>query len=114
MFDVNTLLVGIGFNPEIVAILLGPLLTTGLAAVDLPHWSATKRRVFVIVAAAVLSVLVWVFGAYPAAWQYFIAVWGVILASAQTSFTILKKLGFVDWVGCVTPGGEPNVDKSSD
>jgi len=114
VFDVNTLLVGIGFNPEIVAILLGPLLTTGLAAVDLPPWSATKRRVLVIVAAAVLSVLVWVFGAYPAAWQYFIAVWGVILASAQTSFTILKKLGFVDWVGRVTPGGEPNVDKSSD
>lgn len=103
----NDLLIGIGFDPLVVSMIIGPLLSVAYAVVDVPSWSATKRRVIVLVAAAVLALGVWLVGAYPWAWEYVVSVWSVILASSQTAFTILKSLGVIDWVGQVTPGGEP-------
>ncbi|MBB6333627.1 hypothetical protein [Schaalia hyovaginalis] len=102
----NELLIGIGFDPLVVSAILGPLLSVAYAAVDIPSWSPTKRRVIVLIAAAVLTIGVWAAGAYPWAWEYLVSVWAVIIASAQTAFTILKRIGVIDWIGRVTPGGE--------
>lgn len=103
----NALLIGIGFDPLVVSAILGPLLSVAYAAVDIPSWSPTKRRVIVLIAAAVLAIGVWAAGAYPWAWESAATVWSIIVASSQTAFTILKRIGIIDWVGRVTPGGEP-------
>ena len=102
----NDILIGLGFDPLIVSIIIGPLLSALLAALDVPSCTAHKRRTIVLVAAAVLALGVWAAGAYPWAWEYLVSVWAVIIASAQTAFTILKRIGVIDWIGRVTPGGE--------
>lgn len=99
-------LVHLGFDHAIVTIVLGPLLTTLLAAVDVPSWSATRRRVTALVVALAGGLVVWWSGAYPASWEAITGAAALVLASMQTSFTILKQVGFIDWVGRVTPGGE--------
>lgn len=104
--SINDILIGLEFDPLIVSMVLGPFLSVAYAAFDIPSWSANKRRVIVLAAAAVLALGVWLVGVYPWAWQYVVSVWAVVLASAQTAFTILKRFGVIDWIGRATPGGE--------
>ncbi|MDU5379987.1 MAG: hypothetical protein E6132_08100, partial [Actinomyces sp.] len=58
-------------------------------------------------AGILLGVLVWAAGAYPASWRIFCTQAGVVIGAASAAFTILKQIGLIDWVGRVTPGGEP-------
>ncbi|WP_136192453.1 MULTISPECIES: hypothetical protein [Actinomyces] len=86
-----------------IAGLLWPLIQAVLYRVE---WTPLRSRLVAIGAAAVLSVVIWWAGAYPATWEMLTAQAAVALGCIQTSFTLLKQWGVLDWLGAVTPGGE--------
>ena len=100
-------MLGIDFDPLIACGALGVLWTMVQAALDKPSWTAQRRRLLVMIAGAVLGVVVWYAGAYPATWRLIATQVSVVIAAASTAFTLLKRVGLIDWIGRVTPGGEP-------
>lgn len=102
---------GIDFDPLITSGLVGFAASILQAAADRPEWTPARRRMIALALAAILGIVVWYAGAYPLTWRLIATQASVIAASAATSFTILKQLGVIDWVGQVTPGGEEYVPK---
>lgn len=102
----NDILVSAGIDPVIIAVVIGPLLTALQAAVDVPSWTAHQRRLVAVVAALVAGVVIWWAGGHPAQWEALVASCATVLGVAQASFALLKRLGVIDWIGSVTPGGE--------
>ena len=99
-------MLGLNFDPLITCGRVGfagPLIQ---AALDKPYRTSSRRRVLVLVAGLVLSLIVWWAGAYPMTWQLIASQASVVIAAAATAFTVLKSLGVIDWVGRATPGGE--------
>lgn len=96
-------------DPMLVSAAGGLLLPVLHAVFDQPQWTSARRRYLVIGTSIVLTAVFYLAGQYPAAWQYLLAQAGLVLGAAQTSFTVLKQIGLLDWVGRVTPGGEPRV-----
>lgn len=94
-------------DPLLLSIVAGLVWPTIQAAFDKPYWTRERRVWLALGAAAVLSIIVWAAGHYPATWQLIVTQAGVIFAALTVAFRILKALGFIDWVGRVTPGGEP-------
>ena len=108
----------LGFDPMVVALLTGPVWTVIQAALDKPWWTPTRRRILVAVAALILSVAIWFAGAYPLTWQMILTQTGMILGYATASYWILKRItingiSLLDWIGLITPGGEPRVVEST-
>lgn len=104
----------LNFNPAIVTFLTAIVWPLIQAALDKPWWTAPRRRVLVAVAAVALSIAIWFAGAYPLTWQMILTQTGMILGYATATYWILKRLTIngtplLDWIGCVTPGGEPRV-----
>ena len=93
-------------DPLALSIASGLCWPLAQAVIDRVEWTPDRRRVVAIVAAVVLTGVIWLIGQYPAQWEFLVAQAGVILGSAQASFTLLKKWGVLDWVGLHTPGGE--------
>lgn len=81
------------------------------AAFDKVEWTATKRRAVALAAGAGLSVALWYAGGHQEQVASLLATAGVVVGAIQTGFTALKELGVLDWVGQVTPGGEPSPRK---
>lgn len=80
------------------------------AALDKPHWTASRRRVLTLAAIALIAAGTWFVGAYPAtaeaATNQLLAVAGLVLGA----FNVLKSvkingISILDWAGIVTPGG---------
>lgn len=100
-------MLGLNFDPLITCGLVGFVWPLIQAALDKPYWTSARRRVLVLVAGLVLSLVVWWAGAYPMSWQLIASQASVVIAAAATAFTVLKSIGVIDWVGRATPGGEP-------
>ena len=100
-------------DPLLWSILAGVIWTPIQAALDKPWWTAGRRRALVLVAAVILGVVIWFAGAYPASWQLIVTQASVVLGAATAAFTVLKRIGAIDWIGRVTPGGETRVSDSS-
>ncbi|MDK6243228.1 hypothetical protein QP093_06745, partial [Pauljensenia sp. UMB10120] len=71
-----------------------------------------RRRLIVLIAGVLLGVVIWLAGVYPASWRIFCTQAGVIIGAATASFTVLKRVGLIDWIGRVTPGGESSDSES--
>lgn len=99
-------MLGLNFDPLITCGLVGFAWPLIQAALDKPYWTSARRRVLVLVAGLVLSLVVWWAGAYPMSWQLIASQASVVIAAAATAFTALKSIGVIDWVGRATPGGE--------
>lgn len=91
-----------------LAIVSGLVLPLVQGAFDQIHWTANRRRLVTIVAAIVLGAGIWWQQGHPTQWEAIVAQVTVVLGVAQTTFTLLKQWGVIDWVGRVTPGGEEN------
>lgn len=100
-------MLGLNFDPLITCGLVGFIWPLIQAAFDRPEWTANRRRLIVLAAGVLLGVVVWLAGAYPASWRIFCTQAGIVIGAASAAFTILKQAGVIDWVGRVTPGGEP-------
>lgn len=98
---------GLHLDPLTGSVLAGIIWPLIQAVIDKVEWTAQRRRVIAIVGAVVISIGVWLAGEYPASWDLLVTQAGVALGCAQTAFTIMKRLGVLDWVGVNTPGGEP-------
>lgn len=100
-------MLGLNFDPLITCGLVGFIWPLVQAAFDKPYWTAGKRRLIVLVAGILLGIVIWLAGVYPASWRIFCTQAGIVIGAASAAFTILKQAGVIDWVGRVTPGGEP-------
>ena len=107
MDSVNDLLLGLDIDPLTASALAGLVWPVVQAAMDRVEWTPTRRRLVALAAAVVLGVVIWWAGAYPLSWRLVVAQAAVVAGVMQSSFTILKAIGLVDWVGRATPGGEP-------
>ena len=96
-------------DPLLWSILAGVIWTPIQAALDKPWWTAGRRRALVLGAAFILGVVIWFAGAYPASWQLIVTQASVVLGAATAAFTLLKRVGAIDWIGRVTPGGETKI-----
>lgn len=96
----------LSFDPLGWAVIVGLVWPTIQAALDRPSWTRTRRLTLVIVAGLILSILLWWAGAYPLTAQLVWSQASVIIATATAAFALLKKVGVIDWIGRVTPGGE--------
>ena len=105
-------MLGIDFDPLVACGLAGFVWSLVQAAADRQHWSSNVRRWIVLVAGVALAVVIWFAGAYPASWRIFCTQAGVIIGAATASFTVLKRVGLIDWIGRVTPGGESSDSES--
>ena len=99
----------LSFDPLGWAVIVGLVWPTIQAALDRPSWTRSRRLALVIVAGIVLSLALWWAGAYPLTAQLVWSQASVIIATATVAFALLKKLGVIDWIGRVTPGGESRV-----
>ena len=99
----------LSFDPLGWAVIVGLVWPTIQAALDRPTWTRTRRLVLVIVAGVILSLALWWAGAYPLTAQLVWSQASVIIATATAAFTLLKRIGAIDWIGRVTPGGESRV-----
>lgn len=77
------------------------------AALDKPWWTPARRFALACAAAVLLSLVIWYAGHYPISWKQIVTQAMMILGILTAAFRILKALGVIDWVGRVTPGGEP-------
>ena len=99
----------LSFDPLGWAVIVGLVWPTIQAALDRPTWTSSRRLTLVIVAGIVLSLALWWAGAYPLTAQLVWSQASVIVATATVAFALLKKVGVIDWIGRVTPGGESRV-----
>lgn len=99
------------FDPLGWAVIVGLIWPTIQAALDRPSWTRTRRLALVIAAGVVLSLILWFAGAYPLTAKLIWSQASVIIATATVAFALLKKLGVIDWIGRVTPGGETSQPK---
>ena len=104
----------LSFDPLGWAVIVGLVWPTIQAALDRPSWTRSRRLALVIVAGIVLSLALWWAGAYPLTAQLVWSQASVIIATATVAFALLKKLGVIDWIGRVTPGGESRVVEGTD
>ena len=105
--DVNDLILGLDIDPLTASVLAGLVWPLIQSAVDRVEWTAQRRRLLALAAAAVMGVVIWWAGTYPASWELIATQTAVVAGVMQASFTVLKRLGVIDWVGRATPGGEP-------
>ena len=98
---------GLDIDPLLVSILAGILWAPIQAVFDRPWWTPGRRRLLVCAAALILGILIWVAGAYPVTWELITTQVAVVLGAATAAFSLLKSWGVIDWIGRVTPGGEP-------
>ncbi|MDO4792497.1 MAG: hypothetical protein Q3999_08455 [Buchananella hordeovulneris] len=98
---------GIYIDPVALSVIGGVIWPLLQAVIDQPRWSAHTRRLIVIAAGAVLTGLVWVATAYPLHWATLAATATAFIGAATTAFTLLKRAGLIDWIGRITPGGQP-------
>ena len=103
----------LSFDPLGWAVIVGLVWPTIQAVLDRPSWTRTRRLTLVIVAGIVLSIVLWWAGAYPLTAQLVWSQASVIIATATVAFALLKKVGVIDWIGRVTPGGETRVSDST-
>lgn len=106
---------GLGADPAVSCVLAGLVWPLVQAALDRPWWTPTRRRALVLAAAVVLSVLIWVVGSYPWAWQIVATQASVICGIAWVVYSVLASVrvgegSLLDWVGIITPGGETRAD----
>lgn len=81
------------------------------AIFDKPWWTPGRRFALAVVGAVVLSVLIWYAGHYPITWKQIVTQAMMGFGILTISFRALKAAGVIDWVGRVTPGGEPYVGR---
>lgn len=103
----------LSFDPLGWSVIVGLVWPTIQAALDRPTWTSSRRLTLVIVAGIVLSLALWWAGAYPLTAQLVWSQASVIVATATVAFALLKKVGAIDWIGRVTPGGETRVSDSA-
>lgn len=96
-------------DPFLLSICAGFIWPHIQAIFDKPWWTPSRRFWLAVCAAVILSVVVWAAGHYPLTWKLLATQAGVIFATLTVAFRILKALGVIDWVGRVTPGGEPRI-----
>lgn len=99
----------LSFDPLGWAVIVGLIWPTIQAALDRPTWTRSRRLALVIIAGIILSLALWFAGAYPLTAQLIWSQASVIIATATVAFALLKKVGVIDWIGRVTPGGETRV-----
>ena len=107
----NDLLLGLHADPFLTTVIVGLVWPVVQSALDRPYWTPARRKVLLVVAAIVVSLVVWVSGTYPATWRLLVAQAGVFLGIAWSVFQVLSAVringvSLIDWVGAVTPGGE--------
>ena len=107
----NNLLLGLQSDPFLVTVVVGLIWPVAQAALDRPYWTPTRRKVLLALVAVIVSLAVWVSGAYPATWRLLIAQAGVFLGIAWSVFQVLSAvkingISIIDWAGALTPGGE--------
>lgn len=108
----NNLLLGLHTDPFLTTVVVGMVWPMVQAALDRPYWTPARRKVLLAAVAVVVSLTVWVSGTYPATWRLLIAQAGVFLGIAWSVFQVLSAIRIngvtlIDWVGAVTPGGQP-------
>ncbi len=107
----NQLLLGLQSDPFLVTVVVGLIWPIVQAALDRPYWTPARRKILIAGVAVVVSLAVWVSGAYPATWQLFLAQASVFLGIAWSVFQVLSAVkingvSLINWAGALTPGGE--------
>lgn len=94
-------------DPFLLTIISGLVWPWVQAALDQPWWTPARRFALACTAAVLLSLVIWYAGHYPISWKQIVTQAMMILGILTAAFRILKALGVIDWVGKITPGGEP-------
>lgn len=107
----NDFLLGLQSDPFITTVIVGIVWPLVQAALDKPWWTRGRRVALLAVAALIVTVGVWVSGAYPATWQLLTSQLTVFLGTAWSVYQVLAAIKIngatiLDWVGAMTPGGQ--------
>lgn len=107
----DRLLMGLQSDPFITTVVIGLIWPLIQAALDKPWWTRGRRVALLAVAALIVTVGVWVSGAYPATWQLLTSQASVFLGVAWAVYQVLAAVkingwSLLDWVGAMTPGGQ--------
>ena len=108
----NDLLLGLQSDPFVTTVIVGLVWPLVQAALDKPWWSRRRRVGLLAIVAGIVTVGVWVSGSYPATWQLLTSQLTVFLGTAWSVYQVLAAVkvngaSILDWVGAVTPGGQP-------
>lgn len=111
----NAFLLNLHQDPFVMTVLCGVIWPLVQAALDKPWWTRERRVGLLVAVAVVVTVGVWVSGAYPATWRLLTAQLSVFLGVAWSVYQILASIkvngvSLIDWVGAVTPGGASTGD----
>lgn len=106
------LLLGIQSDPFITTVIIGLVWPMIQATLDKPWWTRRRRVVLLIAVALLTTAAVWISGSYPATWRLLVTQMSVFLGVAWSVYTMLSAVringaSILDWVGAVTPGGQP-------
>lgn len=100
-------ILGISFDPVALTMIAGVIWPLLQASFDQPRWTARVRLAILIGAGAAATTIVWIATAYPAHWATVATAATGFIGAATTAFALLKRIGLIDWIGRITPGGEP-------
>ena len=108
----NALLLNLHQDPFVTTVIVGLVWPLVQAALDKPWWTRARRVALLAIVAGVVTVGVWISGSYPATWQLLTSQLTVFLGTAWSVYQILAAIkingaSILDWVGAVTPGGQP-------
>lgn len=108
----NGFLLGLQSDPFITTVVVGMIWPLVQAALDRPWWTRGRRVALLAGAALIVTISVWISGSYPATWQLIVSQASVFLGAAWSVYQILTGIkingaSILDWVGAVTPGGQP-------
>lgn len=106
----NDFLLNLHQDPFMTTVIVGLIWPLVQAALDKPWWTRERRVGLLAAVAVVVTVGVWVSGAYPATWRLLLSQLSVFLGVAWSAYQVLVGIkingtSILDWVGVVTPGG---------
>lgn len=108
----NALLLNLHQDPFVTTVIVGLVWPLVQAALDRPWWTRGRRVGLLAIVAGIVTVGVWLSGSYPATWQLLTSQLTVFLGTAWSVYQVLSYVkingaSLLDWVGAVTPGGQP-------
>lgn len=108
----NALLLNLHQDPFVTTVIVGLVWPLVQAALDKPWWTRGRRVALLAVVALIVTAAVWVSGSYPATWKLIVSQATVFLGTAWSVYQVLAAVkvngaSILDWVGAVTPGGQP-------
>lgn len=111
----SDILLGLQSDPFVTSVLIGAVWPFIQAALDRPWWTKRRRVLLLAGVSIVVTLAVWVSGAYPATWRLFASQLTVFLGVAWSVYQVLARIriggvSLLEWVGVVTPGGMTRAD----